>query len=174
MAATKKGAKRARASKTKAAKTPAKRAPKPAKKAAKKPPAKPATAERVPPQNTQSPVERVEGGKWAPGASGNPGGRPRSKPLSDALRDYMAKPFPGDTEGRTYAEVIALGAIKRAIGGNIDALKEIGDRVEGRTAQVIHAAGRDGGPIEVANLTPEQRDEELAKLAAELGFSRGE
>ncbi len=46
--------------------------------------------------------------RFRSGQSGNPGGRPKSAPLSHACRDLLAAPVPNDRQGRTYAEVIAL------------------------------------------------------------------
>lgn len=128
------------------------------------------------PQNRKTPpvaVPRDEKGRFPAGQSGNPGGRPRSKHISDAYRSILAEPFPGDPEGRTYAEIIALGAIRSAIKhGDVNILREITDRTEGRARQAVELTGKDGGPLDIASLTPEQRDAELAKLAGELGYTR--
>jgi hypothetical protein len=135
---------------------------------------------RVPRENTmpESPaveapaVPRDAKGLWLPGTSPNPGGRPKHTPVTDAYRALLGSKVPGDKKGRTYAELIALGAIHRAIKGSIDALKEVTDRAEGRTRQAVELMGPGGGPIDISNLTPEQRDEELKALAAELGYVR--
>ena len=83
------------------------------------------------PQNTETNrvlapefVERI----WKPGESGNPGGRPKKKPLTDAYAALLAKPIPNDKEGRTFAEAIAQAMIKEAIKGKVNAASEIADR----------------------------------------------
>ena len=74
---------------------------------------------------------------WQPGQSGNPGGRPKTAPLSHACRELLARPVPDDPEGRTYAEVIAEMLGKKAIEGDIRAAQEIADRAEGRARQSV-------------------------------------
>jgi len=61
---------------------------------------------------------RVENLKpWAKGVSGNPGGRPRTAPITELLRELLQKPCPGDTQNRTYAHKIAEAMLKRASQG---------------------------------------------------------
>jgi hypothetical protein len=74
---------------------------------------------------------------FKPGQSGNPAGRPKSITLSEALRLELAKVFPGDTQERTFAEVIAQQLVRSAATGNILAAKEIADRTEGRPKQAV-------------------------------------
>jgi hypothetical protein len=64
--------------------------------------------------------------------SANPGGRPRTAPLAQACRELLVQPFPGDAEGRTYAQVIAAKLAEKALAGDIAAAKELADRAEGR------------------------------------------
>jgi hypothetical protein len=45
--------------------------------------------------------------------------------------------FPGDTQERTFAEVIAQQLVRSAARGNILAAKEIADRTEGRPKQAV-------------------------------------
>jgi hypothetical protein len=71
---------------------------------------------------------------WRKGQpSPNPAGRPRKTMLTDALRDVLAQPFPGDGQRRTFAEVIARRIATEAARGNLRAVAEIADRTEGRT-----------------------------------------
>jgi hypothetical protein len=44
------------------------------------------------------------------GNRANPGGRPKAAPLSQACREVLAQPVPGDPKHRTYAEKIALAS----------------------------------------------------------------
>jgi hypothetical protein len=71
------------------------------------------------------------------GQSGNPAGRPKSITLSEAYRRQLSQPFPDDSQGRTYAEVIAERACLAASGGDVGAAREIADRTEGKPKQAI-------------------------------------
>ncbi len=73
---------------------------------------------------------------FKPGQSGNPAGRPKKALLSDALRRQLAIAAPGMPE-RTQAETIAAALIAEAIAGNVQAIREVGDRTEGKPAQAI-------------------------------------
>src|SRR6516164_7460780 len=67
----------------------------------------------------------------------NPGGRPKSAPLSQACRELLAGPVPDDPEGRTYAQAIAETLAQKALAGDIRAAQEIADRAEGRARQSV-------------------------------------
>jgi hypothetical protein len=75
--------------------------------------------------------------QWKKGQSGNPGGRPKSKTLSDAYKHKLEEPVPSDPEGRTWAELIAVSQVRDAVRGNVQAAREIADRTEGRPRQAI-------------------------------------
>ena len=76
--------------------------------------------------------------RWQPGCpSPNPGGRPKKTPLSDACREVLALPVPGDPEGRTYAEKIAGTLAEKAAKGDIRAAQELADRAEGKARQSV-------------------------------------
>ena len=45
------------------------------------------------------------GTRWKKGSSGNPGGRPKSRLLSEALRSRLAETKPDDPEKRTESEI---------------------------------------------------------------------
>lgn len=75
---------------------------------------------------------------FQPGQSGNPTGRPKGAVfLSEAYRAQLARPMPGDVQGRTYAEVIAEMVCSVAATGNFVAAKEIADRTEGKAKQTV-------------------------------------
>jgi hypothetical protein len=78
--------------------------------------------------------------RWQPGQSGNPSGRPRQL-LSIAIRELLREDCPADKLGRTWAEVIALTMAKRALKGNVEAAKFLGDRAEGKPPQSIALSG---------------------------------
>jgi hypothetical protein len=96
------------------------------------------------------------------GLSGNPGGRPKLRPLSKAYRDRLTEPFPRDPQGRTYAEVIAHAVIDGAVGGSLECAKEAADRSEGKATQALEVYA----PADA--LTPEQRDARLRELAQKI------
>jgi hypothetical protein len=86
---------------------------------------------------------------FQPGVSGNPGGRPKKSPVTDEMRELLSKKVPGDKEGRTYATIVALRLVNQAITGkgNVNAIRELLDRVEGKPVQSNELSGPGGGPI---------------------------
>jgi len=78
------------------------------------------------------------GTRWRKGISGNPGGRPRTRLLSEALRDRLSQVVDADPSGRTFAQAIAenLARIACSQGPSaVHAANEIADRIEGRPPQ---------------------------------------
>jgi len=98
------------------------------------------------PQNRRE-TGLIEAGKptrFQPGQSGNPGGRPSTKLLSDELRRRLAMRVPTAMAKRlrlrltaTYAEAVAATLIQEACEGSVAATHEIMDRLEGRVAQAL-------------------------------------
>ena len=74
------------------------------------------------------------------GQSGNPAGRPKSAILSDAYRRKLAEVDPKDPQQRTFAEVLAEKMILKARAGDVHALREIADRVEGKAKQTLNVS----------------------------------
>ena len=97
------------------------------------------------------------GTRWKKGSSGNSGGRPKSRLLSEALRNRLAQTVDDDPAGRTFAEAVAENLIRLACSQGpsaVHAASEIADRIEGRARQ----------SIEVSDITAKLRsksDEEL-------------
>jgi hypothetical protein len=79
--------------------------------------------------------------RWRKGQpSPNPGGRPKSRLLSEAIRVQLSEVKPDDPEHRTYAEAIAANLIEIACSrgaGAVTAANEISDRAEGKAHQRI-------------------------------------
>ena len=81
--------------------------------------------------------------RWRKGQSGNAGGRPKTRLLSEAFRARLAEVVPGDRRGRTYAELIAENVVEIALGEGsaaIAAANEIANRIEGRATQSIQVS----------------------------------
>ncbi len=74
---------------------------------------------------------------FKPGQSGNPKGRPKSITMSEAYRRELAKVDPNDAQGRAFAEVLAEQMIIKARSGDVQAIKEITDRTEGKAKQTV-------------------------------------
>jgi hypothetical protein len=76
------------------------------------------------------------GHRFPKGTSGNPGGRPKMKLMSEAykaaleLEEHAKFPVP-----RTNAEAIAQKMVSEAKAGKVNAAGEITDRVEGKPRQ---------------------------------------
>ncbi len=88
--------------------------------------------------NSEEPDKRLANLKpFQPGQSGNPKGRPKSITLSEAYRKMLAAMDETDPQGRTRAEVLAEQMYSKAKTGDVGALKEIADRVEGKARQTI-------------------------------------
>lgn len=71
---------------------------------------------------------------WKPGQSGNPGGRPKRKYITDALKECLES---NPEELRKMAQA----AIREALNGNIRAFQEIADRTEGKVADIHKIEG---------------------------------
>ena len=64
----------------------------------------------------------------------NIAGRPKITKLTDALREQLKEVA---LDEKTLAELIAKVLIDKALMGDVQAIKEIGDRTEGKPAQKI-------------------------------------
>ena len=76
------------------------------------------------------------GGPWQPGQSGNPGGRPKGYiPFATVLRRQLAKT---DRRDKTQLEKVADKVIQMALKGDMDAVRWIADRTDGKVAQQMN------------------------------------
>jgi hypothetical protein len=71
------------------------------------------------------------GNRFKKGESGNPNGRPPLTKLTESLRQLIAETNPNASE-KTIAETIAETLVTMALAGDLGAIKEIGDRTEGK------------------------------------------
>ncbi len=76
------------------------------------------------------------GKQFQPGESGNSAGRPRLTKLTESLRRLIAETNPRAHE-ETIAETIAQTLVKMALAGDLQAIKEVFDRAEGKPKQAI-------------------------------------
>ncbi len=72
---------------------------------------------------------------FQPGHSGNPQGRPRDT-ITPHLRELVQRLHP-DAGEITYGELIALRLIEQAVAGEIAAIREVIDRLEGKPRQSV-------------------------------------
>ena len=98
-------------------------------------------------ENSTDPAPWLDPHRFKPGQSGNPSGRPKKKPLTEAYEALMKQPIPGDPQGRTFAEAIAFSMATEAIKGRckVGAASEIADRIEGKSLNRV--AITDGDPL---------------------------
>lgn len=81
---------------------------------------------------------------WEPGQSGNPDGNPKGKPWAGMIRRAVYEA--GKDREKLYE--LAQALILKAMEGDVSALKEIGDRIDGKVPQGLEHAGPEGGPIQ--------------------------
>jgi hypothetical protein len=87
---------------------------------------------------------------WKKGQSGNPKGAPK-KPWrwAEVIRTVAERM---DKSGKEYKVAIAEALLKEALKGNVAAIKEIGDRIDGKAKQAIEMTGTDKEPIDISPL----------------------
>lgn len=73
---------------------------------------------------------------FKPGQSGNPGGRPRQV-ATKLLREMSAAQVEGAGDGETRLSRIVNQLLSKAEGGDLDAIKIVLDRLEGRPRQSV-------------------------------------
>jgi len=93
--------------------------------------------------------------RFKPGVSGNPGGRPKKRPISERYEELAELELPekerikhGLPEGATYEDALAMVRFKAALDGKPDAAREIREAIEGKTGPRQETINR--GPVEIA------------------------
>jgi hypothetical protein len=81
----------------------------------------------------------MAGGRFLPGQSGNPGGRSTEKRFREALLLELAE----DGDARKPLREVAKALIAAALTGDVSAIREIADRLDGKPAQAIDVTGDD-------------------------------
>jgi hypothetical protein len=108
-------------------------------------------------------IERTKDGRFRPGESGNPGGKPKTKTLSKAYRQRLEEVNPSDPAGRSFAECIAEVMIKLALNGHVPAAIEICDRCEGKVKLTVAGPEDD----DFAEKSIEELESELERARSE-------
>jgi hypothetical protein len=87
-------------------------------------------------------------GRWKPGQSGNPKGRPLSKPYKEALERQLAMLAmqKGLSPEQGY-DMIAAAHTAKAMSGDMAAIKELADRIDGKVPNPV------GGTDELPPIT---------------------
>lgn len=100
---------------------------------------------------------------FQPGVSGNPAGRPRKRPQSEAndellrsevpeiMRTSMNKGMGKEVlaKGATWADAIAYGLARKAVAGDSAAAKELRESVEGKSVQRVELTSPEDKGFEV-------------------------
>ena len=70
--------------------------------------------------------------RWRPGESGNPKGRPKSKPITAAMRELLER-----NDGEAIRALAAVGLKKALSGKDFRFYKEYVDRIDGKVAESL-------------------------------------
>lgn len=99
-------------------------------------------------RRTKDQTRGIKPYEWKPGQSGNPGGRPRKKPISDRYEMLAEILLEEDVrlmlkmpKGSTYGDAAALQQFRAAIKGETSAIKEIREAIEGKSTIRIADVG---------------------------------
>jgi hypothetical protein len=81
---------------------------------------------------------------FKPGQSGNPAGRPKTRPITERYANLAETPIEETErkklnlpEGATYADALAFAIFERAMKGDIAAIREIREALEGKTERSL-------------------------------------
>jgi hypothetical protein len=83
---------------------------------------------------------------------------------SDAVRKALLLEDPTLPDQKRKITKLANKLIQMASKGDIQALKEIGDRVDGKPKAIVQHTGEGDGPIEVYQLTEKEMNDRIAVL----------
>ena len=101
--------------------------------------------------------------------SPNPGGRHNDKIFGEALRLHLHREFDDDGEKKSYLAAVVEKVVELAINGNMSAIQEISNRMDGRP--VNYSEGTQDITTHVgdpAEETQEERDNADARWLANL------
>jgi hypothetical protein len=78
------------------------------------------------------------------GKSGNPGGQQADKPFRDAIALELQEEIVLEGRELRKLRVIARALVNKAAGGDLVAIKEVIDRIEGKPPQTLAGTASDG------------------------------
>ena len=81
--------------------------------------------------------------RWAKGRSGNPGGRPKGRGVTAALRALLRQ----DHHGRAIADLVAERLLREALSGKPQHLQMLLDRTEGKAAEHVRVRAEVRGMV---------------------------
>lgn len=116
---------------------------------------------------------------WPKGVSGNPGGRPKKKLITDELERLLKQEAPEAT-GKSWATVIAEALLNQARRGDVRAITELANRIEGKPLQPVELSGDNdldtlaermekARKRVLADMSDEELSGKLKQLKTELG-----
>jgi hypothetical protein len=79
------------------------------------------------------------------GRTGNPGGRPKLKPWTEALALVANE----EEYGQKLLRKLARKTFDLAFEGDVAAIKEIGNRLEGTPMQAVQISGDEDAPLQI-------------------------
>jgi hypothetical protein len=85
---------------------------------------------------------------FKPGQSGNPGGRPKKK----LFREALTKVLENAGEDSEKLKSIAQALFDKAITGDVSAIKEVRDTLDGKPAQAIIGGDEDDPPVKITHI----------------------
>jgi Family of unknown function (DUF5681) len=85
--------------------------------------------------------------RFQPGQSGNPGGRPKKKPITEIYEELLAEGITRDDIKKTMRALV-----RKKNGLAVQALREMADRIEGRAQgnEDVHVTGLENLAEEIA------------------------
>ena len=112
---------------------------------------------------------RTSTGQFAPGQSGNPGGRPRGQSITAKLRTLLDNPNASEP-GKSNLDKLAEVVLEKALEGDLGFAKMVWERVDGRIPDA--EPSQDSSPEEVYRQAAEillrrRAEREEAKAQAE-------
>ena len=94
--------------------------------------------------------DKIKPYQFQPGQSGNPGGRPKKKPITDAYAALLSNP--------AKADELAKAMFDQAVAGNVQAARELREGIEGKALQAVRLDG------ELGISTAEERKAKMVEL----------
>lgn len=80
------------------------------------------------------------------GVSGNPSGRPPDV-MGQAIRKVLAEKDPATK--KKNAEALARKLFQMGMAGNVEAIKELNNRSDGKVKDKVELSGGNGGPVQI-------------------------